>query len=328
MWQLWCPHDEPVGHPLVGYGAFVALTLVPCGDPKSAAGRTGSQQETPPVAGVDGTLEAGARPFDRKAVPARAPYTEWWIDFFWHRVMFKQSANQWLPEDVLGMVLRLTRSRTEFTTTQHLRVLIEAQRQASEYERLVRRAMAGELHTIKLYFPHPDSLNRIYHEFAFHKYEGAALLHPHNGRPIDPRSVPWIAKTLRGWPCQNPITRLWEMRQLQNLCNAVLWQISDARHDLVVELTGRVDPSVIEAIDWMSRGSGLKTYREERGDPGDPRRAIPVQTYTPLPREPTPETQLQPMPHHIVVKALASTTGNSILGYRPNASARTPVNPG
>ena len=226
--------------------------------------------------------------------PAAAPPEEWWTDFFWHRAMFRQSYNRWSPEDVYNLLLQSTRGQLEFATVKDMQLLLQIQWDAARYEELYRRVMVGELYTIHRYFLKDPDRAMIYSAMGFERWEPSFLLRPTTGTPLDPRSLPDTRAALREWPSQNPISRLWEFRQVQLMVVAVLDQLMDVQMDLAQELAPRIGWDIIRSITKTVCPATLASHREERGEPGDPRRH-PKQTFAPLPREPRPGEGPQPL---------------------------------
>lgn len=246
--------------------------------------------------------ETGVRPFDPTASPSRAHPNAWWTDFYWHRMMFKQSYNQWEIEDVWRLLLRFTRGRSEFTTPKHLIELRQIHRNATAYEALIRRAMVGDMRAVTLYYPSQQAQDQIYGELGLEFWEPRHIL-VCSGTPIDPRSFVETRAVLVEWPAQNPISRLWEMRQLQRLLVEVLYQISDVRHDLTAELTSRLGLEAVQALDPLIFKTTVADHRRDRGEPGDPRRAPKRHTFPKLHPEPGPADSPRTLPHEIIVKA-------------------------
>ena len=75
---------------------------------------------------------------------------------------------------------------------------------------------------------------------------------------------------------------------------AVLDQLMDVQMDLAQELAPRIGWDIIRSITKTVCPATLASHREERGEPGDPRRH-PKQTFAPLPREPRPGEGPQPL---------------------------------
>ena len=228
--------------------------------------------------------------------PSLALPTSWWWDFFWHRAGFRQSYNKWGPAQVTTTLLGFTHGRLEFTTVRHLRLLDDIHTQATGYERLVRRSMVYDLKMIQTYYLYKDSVAEVFDELAIPPMEVEYLLSPMTGTSIDPRSFPDAAIALSDFPSQNPLSRVWELRQIQSLMMAVLDQIYDLRVDLTRELGERIGDHTVSLLPGAIRRSALDAHHEDRGDPGDPRRRIPTQTYPPLPKQPKEDGGPRMMP--------------------------------
>lgn len=245
----------------------------------------------------------GTRPPDLRVRPrpAQAPYTEWWTDFYWHKVMFRQSYNQWGLEHVYNVLMRFTNGQLEFTTFKDLRHLAEIHWNATDYEELFRRTMLVEMQTIKDYFPYDDARQQIWDAIGFKRGEVSYLLSLATGVAIEPRSFLDTKRALAHWPSQNPFSRLWELRQMQLLLLAVLGLIRDLRADLTLELAPRIGWDTLRSFAPDYTPQALADHREEYGEPGDLRRE-PRQIYPPMPREPKPGDGPRPYPHDLIVK--------------------------
>lgn len=237
----------------------------------------------------------------RPPAPAKSPYTEWWTDFFWHRVMFKQSVFQWAAEDVLGNVLRLLGSRTEFSKPQHLVLVRDVHEQVMDAELLICRAMLHEMNTITSYWGSGEARKQIYDQIGFQGWEAEELALGARF-PLDPHELALTQQDMRGWPSQNPISRLWELRQIQTYHLSVSEQLDALRYELGMELSEWMPAAALAAIDKFATPIMQRAYVEARGEAGDPRRALRLQTYTPLPPEPTPATEPVPLPRRNLAK--------------------------
>lgn len=212
---------------------------------------------------------------DRERLPA-----DWREDVLWHRQMYRQSRFRWAPENATNIAMRTTRGRLEFSTPGQLATLERQRMELLGYTDQVRLAMAVPLREArKAYGPRWGS--------------ALALI----GMPtIDARIITWSAvgarpdqatnadvrRVLHGIPLPNPLTEVWELRQLHSMFEAAGDLLEDAVCDLVMELRDHhgltaLAPLTVSGIAdqlWMR----VERQRDKRGEPGD-RRRVPQQQY-------------------------------------------------
>lgn len=212
---------------------------------------------------------------DRERLPA-----DWYEDVLWHRQMYRQSRFRWAPENATNIAMRTTRGRLEFSTPGQLATLERQRMELLGYTDQVRLAMAVPLREArKAYGPRWGS--------------ALALI----GMPtIDARIITWSAvgarpdqatnadvrRVLHGIPLPNPLTEVWELRQLHSMFEAAGDLLEDAVCDLVMELRDHhgltaLAPLTVSGIAdqlWMR----VERQRDKRGEPGD-RRRVPQQQY-------------------------------------------------
>lgn len=208
--------------------------------------------------------------------------TEWVEDMGWHRRMFDQSFFRWVPEDPVSLALTWTNGRLLYETPGHLRLLdgqLVALRSFAAgidhamvplldeaRERLSKPAWRAGLELVGLT---PDEVQVL-------RFYAPAEQAPHRE----------VRRALRGWPLQNPFSRVWELRQMRGMYSAAENLLEDVFCDLAVELApthGWQNLSQITLFNNSAAGLRQRVdwQREERGEPGDPRR-VPAQTYAAL----------------------------------------------
>lgn len=285
---LWYPLCKHTGHAL--WHSLLRST--------SHNGHTGGVGFPMPLEQVEALTSPGTMPW-APTRPSRAYYRQWWYDFYWHRHGFGQSYNKWGPEEVTATLLGFTRGRLDFTTVHHLEQLEAIHMHATGYERLVRRCMVDDLRMLEQYFFYVDSIDEAYNALGIDKIERQYLLSPFTGPAIKPRSFVDAANALKHFPSQNPLSRVWELRQIQALMIEVLEQILDLRADLTRELDERLGEHVVALLPGALSKFDKNAQLDERGHPGDPRR-IPEQTYPPMFKEPPDGGGPRMLPHEML----------------------------
>lgn len=222
------------------------------------------------------------------------PPESWAEDLVWHRWMFKQSRFRWTAGDAIQIAMHYSGGNTEFTTPAHLRRLDRARQDLAEYIAEMRGILAWELERARPHFD-PAQWRRCLTLLDLTASDDAYL--HWITKTVDPRATnPDTARIVRGTPMPNPLTHVWELRQLLAVWDAGAALLEDCTVDLLEEL---------EASHGLSRLVGLTTeintrelrYRielnvEQRGRAGDPRREC-VQTY-PAPVPPPSLTSRRP----------------------------------
>ena len=212
---------------------------------------------------------------DRERLPA-----DWREDVLWHRQMYRQSRFRWAPENATNIAMQTTRGRLEFSTPKQLATLERQRMELLGYTDQVRLAMAAPLREARR---------------AFGPRWGTALALV--GMPtMDARIITWSAvgatpsqvtnadvrRVLHGIPLPNPLTEVWELRQLHSMFEAAGDLLEDAVCDLVLELRERqglaaLAPLTVSGIADQLR-MRVERQRDRRGGPGDGRR-VPQQQY-------------------------------------------------
>ena len=206
--------------------------------------------------------------------------SNWEEDVVWHRRMYGQSHFRWVTEDVLSIATRYTRGRLKFSTPAHLSNLDVQLLSLLGHTDQIRLAMAAPLREVR---------------GAYGRRWGSALKLI-NMTELDARVITWSAigttpdqvtnsdagRALRGIPLPNPLTEIWELRQMLAMHQAAVDVLEDASCDLVLELTpsrglGPLAPLTLSRTP-AQLAMRVNEQRELRGEPGDPRR-IPEQTY-------------------------------------------------
>lgn len=194
--------------------------------------------------------------------------------------MYGQSRFRWVTEDALSIATRYTRGRLEFSTPAHLANLDVQLLSVLGHADQIRLAMAAPLREIR------DTHRRRW---------GSALEHI-NMTDLEARVITWSAigttpdqitnhdarRALRGIPLPNPLTEVWELRQMLAMYQAAANVLEDASCDLVLELAETRGLAALAPLTLSRTPAQLSMrvseQRELRGEPGDPRR-IPVQAY-------------------------------------------------
>ena len=214
-------------------------------------------------------------------VPPRArPTADWREDILWHRQMYRQSRFRWAAENATNIAMRSTRGRLEFSTPGQLAALEGHRMELLGYTDQFRLAMASPLREARR---------------AYGARWGTALALV-GMSTMDARIIIWSAvgttpdqvtntdvrRVLRGIPLPNPLTEVWELRQLHSMFQAASDLLEDAVCDLVHELSDHYCLDALAPLTVSSAADQLRmrieSQREQRGEPGD-RRRIPQQRY-------------------------------------------------
>lgn len=210
---------------------------------------------------------------------AARPVEAWVDDLVWHRRMFQQSRYRWLPEDAVQIALRATGGTVEFTTPRQLQRLDKQLLTLEGFTHQIRHTYVNELRRARDALSPSDWGDAL--RYLGVSLDEAAFLF----RIIGPEAHPGNDQTrrvTRGIPWVTPLSRAWELQQLLMLWDAACALVEDCVCDLVVELAADRGLSSLvgltrdyKLIDLQWR---IENNYEQRGDPGDPRRAR-VQTY-------------------------------------------------
>lgn len=204
---------------------------------------------------------------------------EWLEDVRWHRRMYAQSHFRWVPEDAMHIAMQYTRGRLLFETPAHLRRLDQQVMELRGWKSEITDAIARPLVEARSRYGRAaweDALATI----GLTEYDARVIV----GTAVSKRPDlnPDVRRALRGFPLPNPLTRVWELRQMESMYQGADNLLEDALCDLVVELAPRHGWGNLAALTLDRYDRQLiwrvQTQREERGELGDPRRA-PRQNY-------------------------------------------------
>lgn len=207
--------------------------------------------------------------------------TLWVDDVRWHRQMYGQSRFRWAPEDPLTIASRLTAGRLTFSTPRHLHQLEQALAVLSSHQARIAAALAPPLREVRHEFG--ASWTEVLKEVALSPLEARIILWscPGSGASQDVPDAD-AQRAIRGLPLPNPLTEIWELRQVALMYEAAWDLLEDALCDLVHELAPTRDLAQIArhttSGDRLQLEFRLARQRERRGEPGDVRR-LTVQHY-------------------------------------------------
>lgn len=211
------------------------------------------------------------------ALQDRSP-EQWLEDVRWHRRMFAQSHFRWVPEDPLHIALDYSHGRVLFETPAHLSRLDDQLMELREWKGQITDAMAAPLRQARSRYTRAkwdQALDLI----GLTEYDARVLIGTAHQQT---RQNPDVRRVLRGFPLPNPLTNVWELRQMESMYQAAENLLEDALCDLVEELAPRHGWANLAAV-TVGRTERQLRFRlerqlQERGGPGDPRRA-PHQHY-------------------------------------------------
>lgn len=201
-------------------------------------------------------------------------YAHQWVeDMTWHRHMFDQSYFQWGPHDALEVALKATHGRLVHESPKHLQVLDRQLSDLVELTGQIEDAMACYLEEAQTQGPEVD-------------WDMGLQLLGMSQRDVD--EIQWRVshcpavhnveadKALRGWPLPNPLSQVWELRQVHSLWSAAVDIVDDTVCDLVTELApkhgwGNLAYLTVRGNEDFLR-QRVQWQRDHRGDPADPRR--------------------------------------------------------
>ena len=212
-------------------------------------------------------------------VPPRT-VEDWVDDMYWHRRMFNQSHFRWVPEQARHIALTWVRGRCAFETPGHLRRLDAQLLQLREYTGQIQDAMGPELRLAR------SSLRKQWAEGSrlLDLSEADANFIIVTAHRVDPDQPvhPQVRRALRGFPLPNPLSRVWELRQVHAMHRAAVDLLEDELCDLATRLAPRHGWDNLAALTTDRLGWQLELrvndQREARGLPDDPRRR-PEQRY-------------------------------------------------
>ena len=202
---------------------------------------------------------------------------DWREDTRWHRRMFSQARFRWTAEDVLQIASTATRGRLDFTTMTHLLELDQAAASVFDYADLVRLSMAGQIRDVRAAFG-PAWLDVLADVHLSEEEVRLILAAAPRGEPSESSIVAGdVRRVLHGLPLPNPLTQIWELRQLQGMYVAAHGVLEDTFADLVHEVADRVPMSAVAVMTSCQTAlrleARLEQQRADRGGPGDPRRS-------------------------------------------------------
>lgn len=194
--------------------------------------------------------------------------------------MFGESMFRWVPEDAVTIALRWTRGRVVHETPGHLRTLDRQISALGDYASPIDAAMLDLINAATATGDLDKGialLGLTPQQFTTERLIALSARH-------DPKH-PEIRRALRGIPFANPFNRLWELQQMRAMYIAAQNLLEDAFCDLVVELAPTQGWDYLAGLQQRMAFPGLlrgrvDQQREERGEPGDPRRR-PEQRYRP-----------------------------------------------
>jgi hypothetical protein len=212
--------------------------------------------------------------------PRPRAVADWVDDARWHRRMYGQSRFRWVAEDAIGIAMRSSRGRLEFTTTRHLTVLDDCLGALQTHTDQIRLAMARPLREVRTtYGPRWEQALEV---VDMAELDARIIIWSAVGVRPEQMTHADVRRALRGLPLPNPLTEVWELRQVHGMYLAAQAILEDTFCDLVLELEQRT-PLHLLAPMTSSRTAGQLRFRvgeqrEARGGPDDDRRR-PAQRY-------------------------------------------------
>jgi len=203
---------------------------------------------------------------------------QWLEDVRWHRRMFTQSHFRWAPEDATHIALHYTRGRVVFETPAHLRRLDAQLMELREWKGQITDAMAAPLSEARSRYA-GSRWEQALDLIGLTDYDVRVLIGTAH-RQV--RLNPDAKRALRGFPLPNPLTNVWELRQMASMYEGAENILEDTLCDLVLELEPRHGLANLAALTVSGTAQQLQfrldRQLQERGELGDPRRA-PSQRY-------------------------------------------------
>lgn len=206
--------------------------------------------------------------------------SNWEEDILWHRRMYGQSRFRWVAEDALSIATRYTRGRLEFSTPAHLSSLDVQLLSLLGHADQIRLAMAAPLREIR--DTHRRRWGSALELIDMTELDACVITWSAIGTTPDQVTNEDAIRALRGLPLPNPLTEIWELRQMLGMYQAAADVLEDASCDLVLELATTRGLAALAPLTLSRTPAQLSMrvneQRELRGEAGDPRR-IPEQTY-------------------------------------------------
>ena len=225
----------------------------------------------------------GALP--RDASHARAP--QYWLeDLYWHRISSGGSEFTWTSQDAVRIFLRHARGRAEFETFDHLRALCSGQHQLAAHRKPITLVAGEMIMRARDELTHEEWWDHGLHMLSLDGMGMTELtyLAEYDSWPELPVALehPEVRAATRGFANPNPLTKAWELIQVNSMYTAALDMFEDMICDLVVELQPdhgwiTIARHLAAADAWgrtpSDARSRVEAHRERRGVPGDARRA-------------------------------------------------------
>lgn len=201
------------------------------------------------------------------------PPEAWVDDVAWHRQMLRQSRLRWTHENAMAIALHFTRGQLEYRSEHDLERLGAQQLRLLDEASAVRRAIARPLRAVyqEIRVTWADALNVV----GLTDDEAHLILW--QGAVQGSEGTRETRRVTSGLPWSNPLTEVWELRQLASLYAAAAAILEDVVCDLADELVGEWRDLAKVAPLTSSRSPGqllmrLEDNRSARGSVGDPRR--------------------------------------------------------
>lgn len=203
--------------------------------------------------------------------------SDWLEDLTWHRRMYGQSLFRWVPEDPMGIALKWTRGRVEFTTPGHLQRLDIQLQSLREYAGGIQDAMVGPLAAARRCKDYRAGLELIGMTQMDVEILRRNAMGGYAQDRVRNRNHPEAKRALRGIPLPNPFSQVWELRQMHGMYAAADNILEDTFCDLAAELAEARGWDNLAPLSVLHRtGNGVRLrveqQRRARGLPGDPRR--------------------------------------------------------
>lgn len=198
---------------------------------------------------------------------------DWLDDLREHRRMFAQSRFQWAPEDPVLVLLAYTRGRLVFETKEDLLRLNLQQQRLRAYTSQISSAMALPVQALREIYP-AGQWREALTAAGLGAQEASSLAAAASSHEAPANAD--VRRALRGIPLPNPLSQVWELRQMRSMYQAADDLAEDALCDLVEELEHRY--GLGKLADLTGDRSAAKLWhrlehqRSHRGLPGDPRR--------------------------------------------------------
>jgi len=216
---------------------------------------------------------------------------QWVEDVVWHRRMYRQSRFRWVQEDPFRIATWFTRGRIVHETPRHLARLDEQLLELRAHIEEICDAIAARTRRIRAAAGgHESSEWRMCLALAGQEPGTIARLERSaSGRPNSEATNHDVQRTLRGFPCPNPVTEVWELAQLEAMYSAAELLLEDTFCDLAAELAAARSWAGLADFTTETDGDNLRRrvarQRSTRGPEGDPRRQRGlVQHYEPVPQ--------------------------------------------